>query len=127
MDLLVNVERPAERELRGGPTIDSATARARVADARERQHARLAGSAARCNGEMDVRLVRHHVHLDGGAEEALAQAYSVGALSARGRHRVVRVARTIADLDGHDRVTRADVLTALALRQRSGAQEALAA
>jgi magnesium chelatase family protein len=127
MDLLVNVERPAEHELRAEPTIDSATARARVAEARERQHARLAGSAARCNGEMDVRLVRHHVRLDPGAEQALSQAYAVGALSARGRHRVVRVARTIADLDGHDQVTRADVLTALALRQRGGAQEALAA
>jgi magnesium chelatase family protein len=127
MDLLVNVERPAEHELRAEHTIDSATARARVAEARERQLARLAGSAARCNGEMDVRLVRHHVRLDAGAEQALSQAYAVGALSARGRHRVVRVARTIADLDGHDKVTRADVLTALALRQRGGAQEALAA
>lgn len=127
MDLLVNVERPAEHELRGGPTIDSRTARSRVAEARARQHARLAGSAARCNGEMDVRLVRDHVHLDSGAVQALAQAYAVGALSARGRHRVVRVARTIADLNGHEGVTRADVLTALALRQRSGVQEALAA
>ena len=40
-------------------------------------------------------------------------------LSARGRHRVVRVARTIADLAGSDRVRRADVLLALSLRQRA--------
>ncbi len=58
---------------------------------------------------------------------ALARAYAVGALSARGRHRVLRVARTIADLERHDRVTEADVLTALALRQHGAAEEMLAA
>ncbi len=127
MDLLVSVDRPAERELRAPPASDSATARARVAQARERQQRRLADSSARCNGEMDVRLVRRHVRLDTVAEQALGQAYASGALSARGRHRVLRVSRTIADLEGHDRVSTADLLTALALRQRTGAQEMLAA
>ena len=127
MDLLVNVERPTERELRAPPAIDSATARSRVAAARERQLARLEGSSARCNGEMDVRLARRHVTLEGEAERALARAYALGALSARGRHRVLRVARTIADLEHRERVTSANVLTALALRQRGGAETALAA
>ena len=127
MDLLVNVERPTERELRDPPTIDSATARGRIGQARERQLARLAGSAVGCNGEMDARLAGQHVRLDGDAEHALVQAYALGVLSARGRHRVVRVARTIADLDDRDRVVSSDVLTALALRQRSEAEAALAA
>jgi magnesium chelatase family protein len=127
MDLLVNVRRPTEDELRAPPAIDSATARARVADARERQQVRLAGSPARSNGEMDARLLRTHVRLDDDAEHALAHAYVVGALSARGRHRVLRVARTIADLKRHERVTRDDVLTAFALRQRGGAEVVLAA
>jgi magnesium chelatase family protein len=76
---------------------------------------------------MDARLVRQHIHLDEKAERALAQAYTAGALSARGRHRVLRVAQTIADLEEHDRVTHADLLTALSLRQRSAAESALAA
>ncbi len=126
MDLLVSVERPAERELRADPGIDSARARALVAEARERQSRRL-GGAARCNGEMDGRLVRRHVRLQDDAEQALGRAYAVGALSARGRHRVLRVARTIADLNGHDRVGLSDVLTALSLRQRGPAEPALAA
>jgi magnesium chelatase family protein len=117
MDLLVAVERPTEQELRAGPATSSARARARVAEARERQRARLDGSGASCNGEMDARLVRRHVCLDEAAEEALARAYTVGALSARGRHRVLRVARTVADLESHGRVTHQDVLTALSLRQ----------
>ena len=45
---------------------------------------------------------------------------SSGWLSARGRHRVLRVARTIADLAGRERVSREDMLLALSLRQRTG-------
>jgi magnesium chelatase family protein len=127
MDLLVSVERPAEHELRAEPRIDSASARELVANARARQAKRLAGTGARCNGEMDGRQSRRSVRLDGAAEDVLGRAYAVGALSARGRHRVVRVAQTVADLGGRDRVSRADALTALSLRQRSGAETVLAA
>jgi len=120
MDLLVTVGRPAEDELRAPATTSSAEVRERVAVARERQRDRLAGSPARCNGEMDTRLVRRHVRLDERAEQILGDAYSAGALSARGRLRVLRLARTIADLDGSEGVSSAHVLTALGLRQRAG-------
>jgi magnesium chelatase family protein len=126
MDLLVNVERPAESQLRADPAIDSARARQRVAEARARQLARLQGTPARCNAEMDVRLMRRVVAVRDEAEEALCQAYEAGALSARGRQRVLRVARTIADLEASEAVTRIHVLTALALRQRGGAEATLA-
>ena len=127
MDLLVSVQRPTEDELREPPAIGSAQARDRVAEARERQRERLAGTAASCNGEMDAREVRRHVRLDPAAEQALGDAYMAGVLSVRGRHRVMRVARTIADLERCNRVARGHVLTALALRQRTGSETALAA
>jgi magnesium chelatase family protein len=127
MDLLIGVERPTEQELRAPPHTSSARVRERVAAARERQRHRLAGTAASCNGEMDARVVRRHVRLEEAAERLLAQAYAVGTLSARGRHRVVRVAQTVADLQARDRITTDDVLTALSLRQRSAAETALAA
>ncbi len=119
LDLLVNVQRPSEAELRGAPAATSAAVAERVAEARERQRVRLAGTSARCNGDMDVRAVRR-IALAAEAEELLGHAYSRGALSARGRHRALRVARTIADLEGAERVSRDHVLTALALRQRAG-------
>src|SRR5205085_10250260 len=53
LDLLVNVERPSEDELRAPPGTSSARARERVAAARERQRRRLEGTGASCNGEMD--------------------------------------------------------------------------
>ncbi|MBV9195068.1 MAG: YifB family Mg chelatase-like AAA ATPase [Solirubrobacterales bacterium] len=127
MDLLVNVERPSEHELRSPPGIDSARARARVAEARERQRARHRGAERRCNGELDPRQVRRYVRMRPEAEMVLARAYATGTLSARGRHRIVRVARTIADLEHHDQIESSDVLTALSLRQRGASEVAAAA
>jgi magnesium chelatase family protein len=127
MDLLVTVVRPSEHELKAPAIIDSTRARERVASARKRQQARLAGARARCNGEMDVRLVRRHVRLDDAADRVLTQAYARGVLSARGRHRVLRVARTIADIEGSELVRKSHVLTALGMRQRMSAEGTLVA
>jgi magnesium chelatase family protein len=127
MDLLVAVRAPAEPELRAPPLTTSAAVCDRVAEARERQRARLAGELASCNGELDSRLMARHVRLEGAAARILASAYASGALSARGRHRILRVARTVADLERRDRVTTDDLLTALSLRQRSSGEDALAA
>jgi magnesium chelatase family protein len=127
LDLLVAVERPAEHELRASPWTSSERARERVLAARHRQADRLAGTGASCNGEMDSRLARRYVRLDHAAELALGAAYEQGALSARGRHRVVRVARTLADLEGRDRVGAPEVLMAVSLRQRDRSDGALAA
>jgi magnesium chelatase family protein len=127
MDLLIDVSRPTESELRDPPITDSATVRNRVAEARQRQQLRLAGTAARCNGEMDAGLIQSHVELDDPAKGVLADAYRRGTLSARGRHRVLRVARTLADLAGRDTVSNQDVLTALTLRQPAGGEHTVAA
>jgi magnesium chelatase family protein len=127
MDLLVNVQRPTERELRGGPSTSSARARGKVVGARARQAKRLKDTSVRCNGEMDASTLRRYARLEEGAEQAISRAYTAGLLSARGRHRVLRVARTIADLEGREQVRRADVLLALSLRQPQEDGQALAA
>ena len=127
MDLLVAVERPSEADLTGPPMTSSAAAGAVVAEARERQAARLRSVGVSCNAELEPRLLARHVRLEDGAERVLARAYAVGALSARGRHRVLRVARTIADLEGSPGVREDHVLSALSLRQRAASEEAMAA
>ncbi len=119
MDLLVTVQRPAGEDLRAPALDHSATAQDEVAAARERQRRRLLGTGASCNGEMDGRLVSRLVCLEDRAATTLARAYGAGVLSARGRHRVLRVAQTIADLNARARVAEADLLTALSLRQRA--------
>jgi magnesium chelatase family protein len=127
IDLLIDVQRPSELELRSPPVTSSAQAAVRVTEARDRQLLRLVGTGRRCNDEMDAALVRRHVRLDDGAHSVLGRAYTTGSLSARGRHRVLRVARTVADLAGRDRVTQADVLTALSLRRRGASDAEVAA
>jgi magnesium chelatase family protein len=118
MDMLVNVERPTQQELQSAPLTDSATTLERVRDARERQLRRLEGTRASCNGELDAGLIQARMRVSDDAQAALGSAYLRGSLSARGRHRVLRVAQTIADLDGRDIVGSVDVLRALGLRQR---------
>jgi magnesium chelatase family protein len=96
-------------------------ARARVVEARERQVRRLEGTGATCNAHMDAGLVRRLVRLEPDAESLLHTTYERGALSARGRERVLRVAMTIADLDRRDTVGKDQLLRAIGLRQETGA------
>jgi magnesium chelatase family protein len=79
---------------------DSPTVRARVTRARERQGAR--GRGARLNAEIGGRLLRRLCPLPPEAQRLLANAMTRLGLSARGHDRVIRVARTIADLGGAD-------------------------
>jgi magnesium chelatase family protein len=117
MDLLVDVQRPSPEDFAAGAVCRSETERERVVAARERQAARLAGTGAACNAHLDAALVRRHARLDGRGESVLRRAYDRGTLSPRGHDRVLRVARTIADLDGSDDVRAEHMLEALGLRQ----------
>jgi hypothetical protein len=87
------------------------------ADARERQAARLAGTGATTNAELAPRLVREHVRADPAAHAVLQRSYAKGELSARGHGRILRVARTIADLAASEHVGAEHVNEALSLRQ----------
>src|SRR4051812_46303983 len=126
VDLLVDVQRPSAAELAGPPGTSSDAARAEVEVARDRQRRRLQGSVASCNAEMTPALVRRHVRLEEETAALLRRAYERGRLSARGHHRVLKVARTIADLAGRDAVGLDDVRAALGWRLEE-AVDALAA
>lgn len=127
IDLLVTVARPSAAALADTPRTSSEAVRQRVLVARERQSVRLAGTSVHTNAQLDARLLRAHVQLGATARRALAQAYDRGGLSARGHDRVLRVARTIADLADRDAVELGDVLQALALRTRETTDDAVAA
>ncbi len=68
MDLVIDVQRPPAQELQAGPSTSSAEVGADVAAARARQLRRLAGTGARCNGDMDARTVQRLVDLESQAE-----------------------------------------------------------
>jgi magnesium chelatase family protein len=125
LDLLVDVQRPTPADFAAGPVCHSAVERERVVVARERQAARLAGTGAMCNAHLDGALVRRHIALEPAAAAVLRRAYERGALSPRGHDRVLRVSRTIADLEGADTVGAQHLLEALGFRQdiADGAEE----
>jgi len=123
IDLLVDMQRPEADSLQSTCATSSAEVREAVQDARERQAARLAGSGVLTNARLSSRLLRAHVHADAAAHASLRSSYAEGTLSARGHDRVLRVARTIADLAGSHRVRAVHVREALALRQFDKAQQ----
>jgi magnesium chelatase family protein len=90
--------------------------RSRVVAARTRQLARLAGSGVLCNGDMDGRLTRAQVLLGAGLEARLLALRGQLSLSGRGHDRILRVARTIADLEGREHLEERDLDEALSYR-----------
>jgi magnesium chelatase family protein len=116
IDLLVPVRRPEARALRDEAGPPSADVRARVVAARERQHRRLASHGVACNARMSARQLRDLADATPGAIRLLYELHDRHALSARGHARVLRVARTMADLDGSERVGPEHVHAAAGLR-----------
>jgi magnesium chelatase family protein len=118
IDLVCQVEQAAalelvgERERRGR----SERVRRRVLAARERQVERLAGTGALCNGDMDGRLTRREVPLDASLTARMLAARGRLELSGRAHDRVLRVARTIADLDDRSRLGESDLDEAFSYR-----------
>ncbi|MFM7734562.1 MAG: YifB family Mg chelatase-like AAA ATPase [Alphaproteobacteria bacterium] len=95
---------------------DSTAIRARVVAARGRQRERLGRPGVRCNAHMNGREVDRHCPLDPDSERLLEIAVERLGLSARAFTRVRKVARTIADLDGRDRIGPGEVAEALQYR-----------
>jgi magnesium chelatase family protein len=101
------------------PTEGSREVAERVALARERQVARYAAIGLphiRSNAAVSGTVLEDVAKPDGSGLALLREAADVMRLSARGYHRVLRVARTLADLDGADKVGRIHLAEALSYR-----------
>jgi magnesium chelatase family protein len=128
MDVTLAVPRPSAEAMRRQAAPTSAEVRERVVAARERQAARFAGTGVASNGQMTARMVRDLVGATPAAIALLNGMHDKNDLSARGYHRVLRVARTLADLEGSDAVLPAHVHAAVTFRtQAQAGGEAIAA
>ncbi len=94
--------------------------RERVSLARERQKSRFKGMRIKTNGEMGSREVKNFIHLSSKVEEYLLRAFDNLSLSARGYFKVLKLARTIADLDSREEIEMKDVAEALSYRNVEG-------
>ena len=114
IDLKLEMPRVAQAELRqAAPGEASACVRARVIAARERQIAR----AGKPNSSLGNRETERDCALDPRSHALLDRAIERLGLSARAYHRVLRVARTIADLAGHERIDAADLMESIQYRR----------
>jgi len=118
IDLHVDVPAVSAADLSLPPPRESSTDVAqRVAAARAAQKARYAGQGIRTNAEADGDLLEEAAALDASGRALLTDAAGKLRLSARGYHRVLRVARTLADMDAAGAVGRLHIAEALSYRR----------
>ncbi len=119
MDITLSVRSLEYDELRRDSAGEpSAAIRARVEKAREIQRARLEGTGERVNARLSGKLLRDSCRLDGPGENMLRSAYARLGLTARSYDKVLRVARTIADLAGSETIQTHHLAEALQYRAK---------
>jgi magnesium chelatase family protein len=118
LDIHLDVPAVAPRDLRddGPPAEPSAVLRARVIAARARQAERYKKEGLTSNAQVGPRLLKKYSVLDAAGREILEQAMTRLGFSARAHGRILRVARTIADLAGSDTLTASHVAEAIQYR-----------
>lgn len=115
----IHVEAPALSltELRAEHAAESSAAiRARVETARAVQRARFRDSPTSANARMTQAQIKRHCHLDSTLGDLLQQAMEQLSLSARAYDRILKVARTIADLAGAEKIAAPHLLEAIQYR-----------
>ncbi len=118
IDLHVEVPRIPFDELAREEEVGSAWMRAQVEETRERQRARWGGDGFFLNNEMPARVVKNE-NLNPECEEILRRATELYALSGRGVFKIIKVARTVADLEGERQIGLPHLMEALQYRVKN--------
>ncbi len=117
IDLHLEVPRLQAGELLTPPQAEpSARVRERVLAARKRQTERFQGSAIKCNAQMQALEIRKYCELDPPSRQLLQQAVQQMQLSARAYDRILKLARTMADLVGAEKIELTQVAEAIQYR-----------
>lgn len=116
-DIQLHVPAVAYRDLRNKrPGEPSKAIRERVCSAQSRQAERLKGDGVYCNARMSSPMIRRHCPLDDEGEALLEKAVHSMGFSARAHDRILKVSRTIADMEGRERIGAQDLSEAIQYR-----------
>ncbi len=119
IDIHVQVPRVDYEKLSGDRLGESsAQIRERVERARARQRARFAGTTLQCNGDMGPGEVRKSCEIEDAGRNLLRAAMQQMQMSARAYHRILKLARTIADLADCEKIETAHIAEAIQYRPR---------
>ena len=117
-DMVIEVPPVEPSSLLSKPDGESSAAiRSRVVAARQKQLERYAGTSVICNARLSSKLLRKYCPLTSNQQQMLMDAVSLMGLSARAFDRILRVARTIADLADCEHPTDAHLYEAIQFRQ----------
>jgi len=98
---------------------DSATIRTRVNKARDIQHKRYKSNSIRCNAQIGSKQIEKSCKLSNECEKLMKRAFEALSMTARSYDRILRVARTIADLDASESIAPAHLAEAIQYRETS--------
>ena len=117
IDMIVEVPAVQFEELRKREEAEpSAAIKARVNEARNRQHLRFGENSGMCNASMGPTQLRQYCAVDDDCASLLQQAFDALGLTARSYDRILKVARTIADLDGSEQIRPEHIAEAIQYR-----------
>ena len=117
IDLQVEVDAVPVSEITGNTEAESSeTVRRRVQAARERQQKRLQGTGLHCNAQMTSAAIQAFCPLSAQAQTILTRAVEKMGMSMRGYTRIIKAARTIADLQGEKDISPAHIAEAIQYR-----------
>ena len=119
IDIHIQVPRVEYQKLRElKPGESSAEVRARVEAARERQRERFGGTEIASNADMRPAQIRQYCALDEDCQALMKTAMRQLQLTARAYHRVLKLARTIADLAGEEQISQGHLAEAIQYRPK---------
>ncbi len=117
IDIVVEVPAVQFEDLRQRAEAEpSASIKERVDAARKRQHQRFVGNGCMCNATMGPEEMRKFCNLDEAGETLMKQAFDAMGLTARSYDRILKVARTVADLDGSEEIKPQHIAEAIQYR-----------